>query len=139
MKEKATPIDEQPSTSFQNTVLENNSISVDFLKKKASPKISPRTSPMKLILESDPEQKNVNSGNGSAIFKDFAKLEKQASQHDSSFTLDKPEPFKTGSHNNTSGDFPKGAKPPNVLVFSDSIDTRNNVVAVLKSILDRDM
>lgn len=98
----------------------------DLVKTVTSPRTSPRTSPMKAIPEAIPEEQSPIH---TAI-----NAKKQATDHVASTSTsetDKVRPKLVRSK----GSMLKQAKPPNILVYSDSTAIRDCVIATLAGIV----
>lgn len=102
----------------------NNSPNVsDLVKTVTSPRTSPRTSPLKVIPEVIPEEQTP-------IHKVLNAKEQTSDPIQSTNEKDKIRPKLVRSK----GSLVK-AKPPNILVYSDSIVSRDCVIATLKDIV----
>lgn len=101
----------------------NNSPNVsDLVKTVTSPRTSPRTSPLKAISEVLPAEQqttNLNAKN------------RTGDSNQSTSDKNKIRPKLVRSK----GSLGKKAKPPNILVYSDSIVSRDCVIATLKEIV----
>lgn len=150
-----TPTDDNILVASPEKPAANNIISMspDVAKRKPSPRGSPRTSPLHLVLETETEHKIGGE-------MEFAHIEpnkvieietKETVKIAAASTEAKAEPpgkandnlaEKLSAHLSPPGTSKGGlieAKPPNVLVYSDSNVTRNSVITTLKTILNRDM
>lgn len=104
--------------------LSTNSSSVsDLVKTITSPRTSPRTSPLKTISEVVPEEQTT-------IEKSLNADDQLPDPKQSSSQKDKSRPKLVRSK----GSLLK-SKPPNILVYSDSIVSRDCVIATLKDIV----
>lgn len=149
-----TPTDDNSRTASPEKPAANNiSISPDVAKRRPSPRGSPRTSPLHLVLETKTEHK-IGEEVALAHIEPVKVIETKETEKVAPVSLEaKVEPpatakandklaEKTSAHLSLPGTSKGGlieAKPPNVLVYSDSYVTRKNVITTLKSILNRDM
>lgn len=146
------------SNRLINLDIANNKISPK-ISPRVSPRVSPRASPLKLVLETEAEHKigDIDLIEAKEI---TPKNENIVKVNNENVNLDKttrPKPSvpstSTSNANNTkladkisahlspSGTTKGGlieAKPPNVLVYSDSNVTRKNVITTLKNTLNHD-
>lgn len=118
------------------------------LSPRVSPKVSPRTSPLRLVLETDAEHKADNGIEGqreiNAIQQNDENVRENAAPRRDSVQSSNPKSApseKLSALLSPPGSSKGGlieAKPPNVLVYSDSNVTRKNVLTTLKALLNRD-
>lgn len=159
----ASPIkNDLDSNHLMKLDVANNKISPK-VSPKASPRVSPRASPLKLVLETEAEHKIADHAAGDDLIpaKELTPKrentinvnnEKPASVEGAEPSTSTPSATVSNASNakwteKISGHLsPPGiskgglieAKPPNVLVYSDSNVTRNNVITTLKDTLNQD-
>lgn len=142
-----TPNDDpNKAVSPEKTGANNISVTPVVTNRKPSPRGSPRTSPLHLVLETDIEHKigadRVDLSHTESVKTIETKEITTDVQSGSSVKSNDTLTEKVSAHLSPPGTSKGGlleAKPPNVLVYSDSNVTRNNVITTLKGILNRDM